>query len=176
MSETSDKAKELAEKGKAAALDGIGKISEKADSIPFLKGNKVRKLIALGIVVVIALIGVFWLFSSPSIESVTKEILVENVGKQFGKHVVVESVSDLKLTEVKKDKWKGSADVVLKDKKNGKVSEKLKYDLRVHKKGDTVEVEYASRALIEFMKALNELDEEELGALLLLGALAEDED
>ena len=88
----------------------------------------------------------------------------------------MESVSDLKLTEVKKNKWKGSADVVLKDKKEGTVSEKLKYDLRVRRKGDVVEVEYASRDLIEFMSALNDLSEEELAGLALLAALADDED
>jgi len=179
MSESSEKAKEMADKGKEKARAMYEKGNELMDKVSFLK-NPRNKKIAWGIVGAVCLLVVVALFSclfgGQSIESVTKEVLIENVGKQFGKHVVVESVSDLKLTEVKKNKWKGSADVVLKDKKNGKVSEKMKYDLRVRQKGDVVEVEYASRDLLEFLQALNELSEEELAELALFAALAEDED
>ncbi|MBO7687543.1 MAG: hypothetical protein J6V72_14215 [Kiritimatiellae bacterium] len=179
MSESSEKARELADKGKEKAHAMYEKGNELMDKVSFLK-NPRNKKIAWGVLGAVCLLVVVVLFSclfgGHSIESVTKDILIENVGKQFGKHVVVKSVSDLKLTEVKKNKWKGSADVVLKDKKEGTVSEKLKYDLRVRREGDVVEVEYASRDLIEFMKALNDLSEEELAALALLAALADEED
>ena len=179
MNESSEKARELADKGKEKARAMYEKGNELMDKVSFLKNPRNKKIAwgVLGAVCLLAVVVLFnCLFGGPSIESVTKEILIENVGKQFGKHVVVESVSDLKLTEVKKNKWKGSADVVLKDKKEGTVSEKLKYDLRVRQKGDVVEVEYASRDLIEFMQALNDLSEEELAALALLAVLADDED
>ena len=176
MSESSEKARELADKGKEKAHAMYEKGNELMDKVSFLKNPRNKKIAwcVLGAVAVMVLFSC--LFGGQSIESVAKEILIENVGKQFGKHVVVESVRDLKLTEVKKNKWKGSADVVLKDKKEGTVSEKLKYDLRVRRKGDGVEVKYASRDLVEFMRALNELSEEELAGLFMLAALADEED
>ena len=39
MNENVVKTKALAEKGKAAAIDQLNKLSEKADAIPFFKGN-----------------------------------------------------------------------------------------------------------------------------------------
>ena len=48
MNENVERVKTLAEQGKAAAVETLNKLSEKADTIPFFKGNMKRKLIALG--------------------------------------------------------------------------------------------------------------------------------
>ena len=56
MNENVEKAKVVVEQGKAVAMDKLNKLSEKADAIPFLRGNKTRKLIALGAVIVVAVL------------------------------------------------------------------------------------------------------------------------
>ena len=55
--------KAVMEKGKAVATEKLGQLSDKADAIPFLKGNKTRKLIALGGVVALFVVILCVIFS-----------------------------------------------------------------------------------------------------------------
>lgn len=62
MNENAEKAKAMAEQGKAVAMEKLNKLSEKADAIPFFKGNTKRKLIALAagvVLIVLVLCGIF---------------------------------------------------------------------------------------------------------------------
>ena len=62
MNENAEKAKAMVEQGKAVAMDKLNRLSEKADAIPFFKGNMKRKLIALGGCIVLVICAMFAIF------------------------------------------------------------------------------------------------------------------
>ena len=108
--------KAVMEKGKAVATEKLGQLSDKADAIPFLKGNKTRKLIALGGVVILAVLCLSWLFGG-GIESDVEDFMRKDINKQWSDiGVEVYDISDMKL-EKKGDDYEGTAKVVFKKKR-----------------------------------------------------------
>ena len=76
MNENAEKAKAMVEQGKAVAMDKLNRLSEKADAIPFFKGNVKRKLIALGGVVIAGFLCFSWLFGGGFVTPTYDEVRV----------------------------------------------------------------------------------------------------
>ena len=138
MNENVVKTKALAEKGKAAAINQLNKLSEKADAIPFFKGNMTRKLIALGGIIVAVVLCLVWVFGG-SIESTVEDTMREGLNKALATEgYEVYDIVDIKL-DGKGDNYEGTVNVIFKEKKTGKRTSKIKYDVKV--KDDMVEWE-----------------------------------
>lgn len=138
MNENVVKTKALAEKGKAAAINQLNKLSEKADAIPFFKGNMTRKLIALGGIIVAVILCLVWVFGG-SIESTVEDTMREGLNKALASEgYEVYDIVDIKL-DGKGDNYEGTVNVIFKEKKTGKRTSKIKYDVKV--KDDMVEWE-----------------------------------
>ena len=139
MNENAEKAKAMVEQGKAVAMDKLNRLSEKADAIPFFKGNMKRKLIALGGVVIVGFLCLSWLFGG-GVESDVEDFMYENINKAYSSEgIEVYDISDIKLDK-KDGNYYGTANVILKNKKTGERTRKIKYEVAV--KDD--EIVYAS--------------------------------
>jgi len=158
--ENIEKAKELAEKGKVAAMEQLNKLSDKADAIPFFKGNKTRKLVAFGGIIVVLLFVLSWIFGGNSVESATEEVLREEITKNLENGFAIDKISNYKLREVSKNKYEGSADVIIKNKKTGKKSGKLSYKIDVKRDGDQILVKYVSEDYLEYIQNLGAIVDE----------------
>ena len=76
MNENAEKAKAMVEQGKAVSMDKLNRLSEKADAIPFFKGNMKRKLIALGGVVIVGFFCFSWLFGGGFVTPTYDEVRI----------------------------------------------------------------------------------------------------